>query len=74
MRKIEKEFLDENLHEDSNMFVLLAICHGDSEENLMDKDGHPAWNTNDLASELSAVESLAGKPKVLIIQACRGRE
>ncbi len=72
MKKIEAEFQNEETHSDSNMFALLAICHGDAKDDLMDKNGQPTWNTNKLASQLSSVESLSGKPKLLIIQACRG--
>lgn len=74
MNGIRKQFLKDEMHVESNMFVLLVICHGDSEENLLDKDQKKTWNTNQLASELSAVKSLHGKPKLLIIQACRGSE
>ncbi len=74
MDRIKEDFLRADLHTDSNIFVLLVICHGDDEENLMDKDGNIGWNTMALASELSTVQSLRGKPKILIIQACRGSE
>ncbi len=72
MEKIREDFLDEDMHTDSNMFVLLVICHGEDGEYLLDKDEKPAWNTNELATDLSAVRSLKGRPKLLIIQACRG--
>ncbi len=74
MEKIKREFLTESLHEESNMFVLVVIAHGNDRDDLLDRDEEPAWNTDSLASELSAVRSLRGRPKVLIVQACRGGE
>ncbi len=42
MADVRRKILDENLHVDSNMFVLLAICHGDDEDNLMCRDRNAA--------------------------------
>ncbi len=74
MSKIKREIMGDAMHKDSNMFVLLIICHGDDKENLQDRDKNVAWNTDELALELSGVESLKKRPKLLIIQACRGSE
>ena len=35
-------------------------------------DDDPAWDIQDLRNSLDAVTSLIGKPKVLVIDACRG--
>ena len=35
-------------------------------------DKKKGWVHDDLVTELSAVESLKGKPKVIFVQACRG--
>ena len=40
--------------------------------NLQDFRGGNTWQIEDLVGDLSVVESLDGKPKILIIQACRG--
>ena len=74
MDKIQAEFLRDEMHAHSNMFVLLVICHGLANGDLLDREQKPVWNTEDLQSKLSAVKSLQKRPKVLIIQACRGGE
>ncbi len=41
---------------------------------LKDFSGEDAWQIEDLVGDLCVVQALLGKPKLLIIQACRGRE
>ena len=41
---------------------------------LMDVEKEPVWNIENLVAELSIVDNLRGKPKILIVQACRGRK
>ena len=59
-------------HSDSNCFVLTIICHGDDKGHLMDKDKRKACDTEIFVGELSDVETLTGKPKIIVIQSCRG--
>ena len=65
--------MDNKTHEDSNTFLLTIICHGNKHGHLLDKNRNKAWDTEDFVGDLSEVETLLGKPKILIIQACRGR-
>ena len=72
MRRLKKWITDKNNHVDSNSFLLTVICHGNKLGHLMDKNRTKAWDTELFIADLCEVETLAGKPKVLIIQACRG--
>ncbi len=74
MKTLRRELLDQETHRDAAMFLLTVIAHGNDADDLMDASEAPAWNTHEMAQELSSVETLRGKPKVLIIQACRGGE
>ena len=74
MRKLKRWIMDNKTHEDSNTFVLTIICHGNKHGYLLDKNRSKAWDTEDFVGDLSEVETLLGKPKILIIQACRGRK
>ena len=65
--------MDNKNHEDSNTFLLTIICHGNKYGHLLDKNKSKAWDTEDFVGDLSEVETLLGKPKIIIIQACRGR-
>ena len=72
MRKLKRWIMDNKTHEDSNTFLLTIICHGNKHGHLLDKNRNKAWDTEDFVGDLSEVETLTGKPKVIIMQACRG--
>ena len=41
---------------------------------LFDFNGNAVWDIEQLISDLGEVPSLTGKPKILVMQACRGGE
>ena len=66
--------MDDDSHKDSNCFSLTIICHGNDKGHLLDRDRRKAWDTELFVGELSDVETLVGKPKIMVIQSCRGCE
>ena len=64
--------MDEDNHKDSNCFALTIISHGNDKGHLLDKNKSLAWVIELFIGELSDVETLVGKPKIINIQACRG--
>ena len=72
MGQIKREILKDETHEDSNCFVLTVICHGNNKGHLLDRNRIKGWVLEDFIGDLSLVESLAGRPKLLVIQSCRG--
>ena len=62
----------EDTHKDSNCLALTIICHGNDKGQLMDRDRKKAWDTELFVADLSDVETLMGKPKIMVIQSCRG--
>ena len=74
MRKIRKWIMTEENHVDSNCFALTIICHGNNKGHLLDKYKSLGWMTELFMADLSDVETLVGKPKIITIQACRGCE
>ena len=64
--------MDNKTHEDSNTFLLTIICHGNKHGHLLDKHKSKGWDTEEFIGDLSEVETLTAKPKILIVQACRG--
>ena len=53
---------------------MTILCHGNKDGHLLDVDKHKGWDTEDFVGDLSEVETLTSKRKVMIIQACRGCE
>ena len=72
MRSVKKFIMDDDSHRERNCLVLTVICHGNDKGQLLDKDKRKAWDTELFLGELSDVETLTGKPKIMIIQSCRG--
>ena len=66
--------MNKDNHVYSNCFALTIICHGNDKGHLLDKNKHLAWVTELFVADLSDVETLVGKPKIIVIQVCRGCE
>ena len=61
-------------HEDCNSFLMTILCHGDKHGHLLDKNKTKAWDTEEFVGDLSEVDTLTSKPKIILIQACRGNK
>ncbi len=64
--------LNKDTHKDSNCVLITFIAHGNDKGHLTDMDYTDAWKLDDFIEELSKVKTLLGKPKILVVQACRG--
>ena len=86
MDKIREEFMVNEFHKDRNCFMLCILAHGCGDyiytkkekvkegEKWVWKNCKRAWNIQEIQDELDVVPSLLGKPKLLLIDACRGGE
>ena len=72
MSRLEDDILKNEKHKKSNCFVMVIICHGNNRGQLKDVNKRKAWDTEELIGDLSKVETLVGKPKIMILQCCRG--
>ena len=72
MREVKRWIIDKDNYSDSNSFLLTIICHGNKHGHLLDRHKHYGWNTEEFVGDLSVVQTLLGKPKIVIIQSCRG--
>ena len=66
--------MNEENHRDNNCLAFTIICHGNDKGHLLDKYKKKAWDTELFVGDLSVVKTLVGKPKIIVIQACRGSE
>ena len=72
MRKIRTWLTTDFTHEDNNSLFLVLICRDDPKaEWILDKDGDNGWKLELFLEELSKVESLKGKPKIILIHVCQ---
>ena len=75
MTTLKKWIMKKKNHRDSNSIVVAIFCHGNKWGHLMEVDGETkGWDTELFLEELSEVETLKGKPKIFVINACRGSE
>ena len=72
MRDIKRTIIADETHQQSNCVMITIICHGNRRGELLDKDKERGWGLEDFVSDLSAVKSLLTKPKIILVQACRG--
>ena len=66
------QMTNEETHKESNCLFLTVIGHGDEKGQLKAADRRDGWKTEELVWVLDEVKNLGGKPKILIINACRG--
>ncbi len=74
MRDLKRWVMQDETHRDSNCVLITFIGHGDDKGWLKDKDKRIAWHLEDFLGDLSVVDTLLGKPKIVVVQACRGSE
>ena len=72
MTQLKFWILEKENHRDSNAIALAIFCHGNKKGDLFDVDEAKGWDTEMFLEELSEVETLKGKPKIFIINSCRG--
>ena len=64
--------MKDETHEQSNCVMITIICHGNRKGELLDKNQEKGWDLENFLYDLSAVKSLLAKPKIMLVQACRG--
>ena len=72
MDTVERWIMDKGNHIDCNCFALAIISHGNESGDLFVEPGKPGWDLEPFIEQLSRVETLVGKPKIIVINACRG--
>ena len=72
MAKIKKWILAEENHKDVNCLLTTVLCHGDEKGHLYATGLGRGWVIEDFVQDLSLVDNLLGKPKILVLQSCRG--
>ena len=72
MAKIKKWILTEENHKDVDCLLTTVLCHGDEKGHLSAAGGGRGWFVEDFVQDLSLVDNLLGKPKILVLQSCRG--
>ena len=72
MTKINKWITTDENHKDCNSFLMTVLCHGNKDDRLLDANRRKGWDIEDIVGDLSVVTTLTSKPKVILIQACRG--
>ena len=72
MTNLKKWIMKKKIHRDSNAFAVAIFCHGNRRGDLFDVHEVKGWDTEMFLEELSEVETLKGKPKIFVINACRG--
>ena len=72
IREIRAWIMEKGNHRESNSLIVTVLCHGNEHGDLLDKNKTLAWNVELFVQDLTLVSTLVGKPKILVIQSCRG--
>ena len=68
MKQIKAAIMKACRHEKTNCFFLAIICHGMEQGWLLDTNRRKAFTLERLTTDLCAIPTLEGKPKVLLIE------
>ena len=55
-----------------NIFVLVVIAHGSQGDTITSADGKESTTVSEIIQKMDAMEDMRGRPKVLIVESCRG--
>ncbi len=76
MSRLLDSITRDSLHKDKNCILLTIITHGvlqNDDLHLLASGKHGGWYLEHVINRLCDVPSLKGKPKILIVQACRSK-
>ncbi len=76
MSRLLDSITEDSLHKDKNCILLTIITHGvlqNDDLHLLASGKHGGWYLEHVINRLCEVPSLVGKPKILIVQACRSK-
>ena len=74
MISFKQELMKEETHQNCNVLAIHIICHGFNSTDVLDVNKHKAFTVQELADDLDRVENLKNKPKILMLQKCRGEK
>ena len=66
--------MEEETHQNCNVLAVHIICSGSNSTDVLDVDKNKAFMVRELADDLDRVENLKNKPKILMLQKCRGEK
>ena len=72
MAEVKKWIMTEENHKTANCFLATVIAHGDETGRLLAAKSNSGWMTEEFIQDLNLVNTLRGKPKMLVLQSCRG--
>ena len=59
-------------HKYCNALAVHIICQGSNSTDVLDVNRHTVFTVQELTDDLDTVENLRNKPKLLMLQKCRG--
>ena len=72
MKQVKQSITKAKRHEKTNCFLVVLVCHGMEQGWLLDTNKNKAFTLEQFTADLSGVQTLVGKPKVLLIEAYGG--
>ncbi len=74
LRRLVNWLCEAETHQFNNCVAVTLLCDTDHQGVLLDRVGVPTFTLSDLIQRLSAVVTLTGKPKLILVQSCRNGE
>ena len=70
----KQQLIEEETNQNCNVLAVHIICHGSNSTDVLDVDKEKAFTMLELADDLERVDNLKNKPKILMLQKCRGEK